>query len=655
MILEAGARVLGRYVLEAEIGRGGFGVVWRAKQLSTGQTVAVKVLTAPQTVDPARRAQEQARFERELGLVARLHHPNVVRLVDSGRVGGADGGGDVGAEGGGEPCMVLEFLRGEPLSVLIERGPLQPKLAVRLMTQTLEALRHAHQHGVIHRDLKPQNIMVTGSERPVAVVLDFGVSAVFGSREGFGDYKSLTAGHQLLGTPSYMAPEQVNQRRDLTPAVDVYAWGLVFLECLTGQPAVASESLMETLMQQISDVPVPIPASVAGSVLGPILQRALAKPLSDRYPDADSPLRDLDAIPGDALEHLTFGTFTRTVARVVTPAGLTLENAETGAFSAPALPPAPEPPIPSPSPSPSTHNAATPSHPQNKNLGPWIAAGFVVVAVAILVGAWLMSPSAPAPSSNAPPAPPPPPSSPSAALTTAPDPQDPPDTHTPPPQSPATSQPATSQPVTSQPATSQPTTPQPHAAPEPPPAPTPPGMVWIPPGVAVLGTSEAGLAAAIEDCKRLLPAHYCDRSYFERELPQHRVRLVTGFFLDTHEATVAAYTACVRDNACTPPHPHPGTCDATEITAHMPDSDRLPINCIDAHQAAAFCAWSKKRLPFEVEWEYAARGPHRRAPLPVGRHPNRMCPRRLRRRRLRPHKTPPRRLTTRRCQPLRGL
>ena len=285
--LKVGRILADRYEVLSRLGEGGFSAVFKAKQLSSGKLVAVKVLR-PERLEDAKVARiESARFDREMKLVASLKHPHIVPLLDSGKLDDD------------RQFIVLEFIEGDTLNTIIKTdGPLEPREAKRLMVEVLEAIAAAHSMGIVHRDLKPQNIMlIKAGTRRNAMVLDFGVSGVMEAVRG-DDYTKLTASGQVPGTPAYMAPEQI--RTDvLDPQSDLYAWGLVFLEVLTGVKAFASTSMAKTITMQLSPDPVPIPESLRAHPLGLLIRQAVAKDTSIRFKTAADIMTKLEEIDID--------------------------------------------------------------------------------------------------------------------------------------------------------------------------------------------------------------------------------------------------------------------------------------------------------------------------------------------------------------------
>ncbi|WP_051227853.1 TOMM system kinase/cyclase fusion protein [Oceanospirillum beijerinckii] len=273
------------YKLLEKIGEGGFGCVYKATQINTGQAVAIKFLVMDPEFDEPKKKRYIERFERETLLCSRLEHPNIVRLLDKGR-----GKNDL-------LYAVFEYVDGKSLKeALIESGALPAVETAEIMGQVLEALVHAHEQGVIHRDIKPANIMLqqTGV-KTYAKVLDFGIGTLVNEARQH-DYRTLTLTQETLGTPSYSSPEQL---RGEAPSVktDIYVWALVFLECLTGEPAVSGPSVAAIFHKQLSQTNVPLPAPIVGHPVAALLRRALQKKSHERTitgPELFSELKKLN-------------------------------------------------------------------------------------------------------------------------------------------------------------------------------------------------------------------------------------------------------------------------------------------------------------------------------------------------------------------------
>ena len=268
-----GTLIGGRHRIEALLGRGGFGVVYRATQLALDRPVALKVLLPEALGDEA-----LPRFQREAEIVQRLDHPNIVRLLDFG----------VGA--GAEPYLVFELLQGQTLhEALASAGPLSVARAARVGAQILKALMEAHARGVVHRDIKPANVFLCNfqGEPDFVKVLDFGIAK--GRDSG-----TLTGRGGVLGTPAYMAPEQANGGV-VGFAADLFSLGLMLEEMLTGKAVYGGMSLVDIVREHVSASAVPHAASALSSPLGPIIHRATSKRAELRYPSAGEMLAHLEA------------------------------------------------------------------------------------------------------------------------------------------------------------------------------------------------------------------------------------------------------------------------------------------------------------------------------------------------------------------------
>ena len=265
-------RRLGNYELIEEIGRGGMGVVYKARQIGVRRTVALKLILAG---DHAGRDRYE-RFQAEAETVGRLAHPNIVQIFE---VGNADG----------RPYLSLEYIEGGGLDQKLSGTPLPPREAAALLTIICDAIQHAHARGVVHRDLKPANILLTVDGVPK--VSDFGLA-----KRLFDDQSGQTASGAMLGTPSYMAPEQaLGNSRDSGVAADVYALGAILYEMLTGRPPFRGASLLETLEQVRLQEPVP-PRQLVGKLprdLETICLKCLQKHPAHRYASAADLADDL--------------------------------------------------------------------------------------------------------------------------------------------------------------------------------------------------------------------------------------------------------------------------------------------------------------------------------------------------------------------------
>lgn len=257
-------KVLGRYQIEKELGRGMMGVVYRALDPDLGRLVALKTIKLAFAIPDAERAAFEKRFLAEARAAAGLSHPGIVVVHDVGR--------DADTR---TVFIALEFLEGQTLADLVSHGqPIEWRRAVEIAHKLAEALHHAHSKGIVHRDIKPANIMLLGSGQPK--VMDFGIAKLPAS--------NLTAAGELFGTPSFMSPEQAGGEA-VDARSDLFSLGCVLYQLLTGRRAFDAGTLPAVLMRVMKEDPQPPSQLVPGlpSAIDAVIAKALAKGREERY------------------------------------------------------------------------------------------------------------------------------------------------------------------------------------------------------------------------------------------------------------------------------------------------------------------------------------------------------------------------------------
>jgi serine/threonine protein kinase len=270
---------IGRYKIRKEIGRGAMGVVYQALDPTLGRNVALKTISLRLPVPDEERAGFERRFLQEARAAAALSNPNIVVVYEVGRDAKT-----------GLLFIALEYLRGKTLEAMISLGQrLDWREALRTVGRIAEALHHAHSHGVVHRDIKPANIMVLPSGEPK--IMDFGIAKL--------EAGELTAGGNILGSPSYMSPEQAAGEK-VDARSDLFSLGAVLYELLTGHKAFGGASvpaIVASLAHQD-----PAPATMLVPELPPevdtVVARALAKSRADRYPTGKAFAEDIEDVLG---------------------------------------------------------------------------------------------------------------------------------------------------------------------------------------------------------------------------------------------------------------------------------------------------------------------------------------------------------------------
>ncbi|EYT60688.1 MULTISPECIES: Stk1 family PASTA domain-containing Ser/Thr kinase [Microbacterium] len=287
--------IAGRYRVDELIGHGGMAKVYRGYDLTLGREVAIKVLDPELARDTAFRN----RFRLEAQAASRMSHPSIVRVFDAGDPSTSEIGSDE------PPYIVMELVKGTLLKDIISAGPVPVADAVRYVDGILEALDYSHRAGVVHRDIKPGNVMVT--DKGQVKVMDFGIARAVSDSSS-----TVAETTQIIGTAAYFSPEQA-KGEPVDARADLYSTGVVLYELLTGRQPFRGESPVAVAYQHVSETPVP-PTEVneeAPRTLDPIVLRALAKDPYQRYPDAAHFRAALDsAMTGNAPTRKELGALT---------------------------------------------------------------------------------------------------------------------------------------------------------------------------------------------------------------------------------------------------------------------------------------------------------------------------------------------------------
>jgi len=275
-----GTLISGKFEVTDHIGSGGMASVYVATDQTLGRQVAIKVLDPRLMSDP----DNLRRFEHEARVARHLEHPNTIQIFDFGTLDD------------GLPFIVMEYLRGRPLDEIIQaEGALHPDRVMHIAKQVLWSLQNAHANRVLHRDLKPRNVIVGefGGQSDFAKVLDFGLAKVLDlDREA----SSLaTRSGLMIGTPEYIPPERL-RGEELGPSSDLFSFGLMMIEMLCGRSPYAGLAPLQVLSNIIDDAPVPMPDAVRQGWLGAVVIKAAEKQLERRYQSADAILADLETL-----------------------------------------------------------------------------------------------------------------------------------------------------------------------------------------------------------------------------------------------------------------------------------------------------------------------------------------------------------------------
>jgi len=563
---------LGKYDIHEVIGKGGFGTVYRATDRALGVERAVKIMHPALSQD----AEFLERFRLEAHIAARLDHPYIVPVHDLDEINGA-------------VFLVMKYMPGGSLKQrLANHGPLPFPLVLKLLAQMALALDHAHQQGLIHRDVKPANVLFETDD--LVRLTDFGFAKVMTTRN---ISSSLTLTGGLIGTPPYMPPE-IWRHKSVSPAVDQYSLACLFFECLTGQTLFAGESPAEIMTRHVLDGPIfpsDWPAEVPAD-LNSVLQKALAGNPADRFASCSQFVETVAALAGPATQSVSRPTLTALPEVAVAQMVARASNAPPPE----ALPTIQPAPAASPPRSPLTSAGFSQPREPSRHRQPWwvmaliILGGLGLLTICGLGGAWLLDWL--------------PGGKPTAIVVANP-------THTPFPPAAATATPII------KPTTTPTRLPTATLDPMIPPECTEIGQTWTSP-------IDGMVLVCVPAGDFLMGSTGTDNRTKDDERPQHTVFL-DAYWIDQTEVTNAMYAKFVRETGYRTGIEEAGWglvfigaqweelpgADWRHPAGPESSTDELlnhPVVLVDWFDATAYCEWAGRQLPSEAQWEKAARG-----------------------------------------------